>query len=78
MSYLLKKEHFNVRKQQEVYNNYRSYIECNYKKPIFHQLPFSKISDNCFVDHMKRCISKDQNICQLYSLNKCKGPPRIT
>ena len=72
-----KKEHFNVVKQHSLYSNYRHYIDDNYKYPFLPQTQLFQISDNCFVDHMQRCIGK-KNLCQIYSLHKCVGPTRIT
>ena len=75
--YLSKKEHFNVVKQHSLYSNYRNYIDDNYKYPFLPQTQLFQISDNCFVDHMHRCIG-NKNLCQLYSLHKCVCPSRIT
>ena len=75
--YLSKKEHFNVVNQHSLYSNYRNYIDNNYKHQFLPQTHLFQISDNCFVDHMHRCIG-NKNLCQMYSLLKCVGPPRIT
>ena len=75
--YLSKKEHFNVANQHNLYTNYRNYIDDNYKNTLLPQNHLYQISDNCFVDHVNRCIG-NKNLCQMYSLLKCVGPPRIT
>ena len=75
--YLSKKEHFNVVNQQSLYTNYRNYIDDNYKQQFLPQTQLFKISDNCFVDHMHKCIG-NKNLCQIYSLLRCVGPSRIT
>ena len=76
--YLSKKENFNVANQHNLYTNYRNYIDDNYNNN--YSLPQNhlyQISDNCFVDHVNRCIG-NKNLSQMYSLLKCVGPPRIT
>ena len=81
--YLSKKEHFNVANQHNLYTKYRNYIDDNYNNYNYnnnYSLPQNhlyQISDNCFVDHVNRCIG-NKNLCQMYSLLKCIGPPRIT
>jgi hypothetical protein len=78
--YLSKKEHFNVVNQHNLYTNYRNYIDdnyYNYKNTLLPQNHLYQISDNCFVDHVNRCIG-NKNLCQKYSLLQCVGPPRIT
>ena len=73
------KEHFNVLKQHDVYTNYRKYIDDNYNYHTHHthHKQLYQILDNCFVDHVNRCKG-NKHLCQMYSLNKCRGPPRIT
>ena len=75
--HLSNKEHFNVLKQHSLYSNYRNYIDGIFNNTFLPQMNLYQISDNCFVDHMNRCIG-NKNLCQLFSLQKCVGPPRIT
>jgi hypothetical protein len=75
--YLSKKEHFNVVNQHNLYTNYRNYIDDNYKNTFLPHNHLYQISDNCFVDHVNRCIG-NKKLCQMYSLHKCVGPSRIT
>jgi len=75
--HLSNKEHFNVLKQHSLYSNYRNYIDGIFNNTFLPRTNLYQISDNCFVDNMNRCIG-NKNLCQMYSLHKCVGPPRIT
>ena len=65
-------EHYiNVMEAQEVYNNYRSYIDSNYKKDsnrFFMRRP-PMVSPNCVLDKMSRCKKKAFELCSVPIIN---------
>ena len=65
-------EHYiNVMEAQEVYNNYRSYIDSNYKKDInrFLRRRPPMVSSNCVLDKMSKCKKRAFELCSVPLIN---------